>query len=94
MLTKSIAPRIMNDRRQKNQRNEQAWVSPANDHFAGGRGTALADIPNASFPGPIAYVLVKFSSVRLKRLPLWLHEDAPWAVMARHTWQFTHSLLS
>ena len=66
----------------------------ANYQLAGGLGTVLANITNASFLAPIAYMLVKFSNVRLERLPLWLREDAPWVAVARHAYQFTHSLLS
>jgi len=66
----------------------------ANYQFAGGLGTVLANITNASFLGPVAYMVVKFSGVRLERLPLWLHGDAPWVAVARHAYQFTQSLLS
>jgi len=66
----------------------------ADYHFAGGLGTVLANITNASFLGPIAYMVVKFSGIRLELIPLWLHEDVPWVAVARHAGQFTRSLLS
>jgi hypothetical protein len=61
-------------------------------HLAGGLGLALANIMNACYLAPTLYMVVKFSGVRLERLPLWLRESAPWLVAARRVWGFTHSL--
>ncbi len=65
----------------------------ANLHLAGGLGVLLANITNASFLGPVAYMVVKFSGLRLERIPLWLREDRPWIVAARHAYQLKESLL-
>jgi len=61
-------------------------------HLAGGLGVAVANLMNACYVAPTLYMVAKFSGVRLERLPLWLHEDAPWLAAVRQAWGFTHSL--
>ena len=66
----------------------------ANYHWAGGLGVLLANITNASFLGPVAYMVLKFSGLHLERIPLWLREDRPWVAVMRHAFQFSQSLRS
>ena len=63
-------------------------------HLAGSLGTALANIMNACYLAPTLYMVVKFSGVRLERIPLWLREDAPWLTAIRQAWGFARSMLS
>jgi len=65
----------------------------ADYRLAGGLGVLLANITNASFLGPVAYMVAKFANVRLEQIPLWLREDRPWVMVARQAHELTRSLL-
>ena len=60
--------------------------------LAGGLGVLLANLTNATFLAPVAYMVVKLSGLRLERIPLFLREDRPWAGIMRHALQFAQSL--
>ena len=65
----------------------------ANYQLAGGLGILLANVTNASFLGPVAYMVWKFAGLRLEQAPLWLREDKPWVWAARFAHQLIESLL-